>query len=196
MTKERRELDRFQGDCTPGAVNRPSEVLSSPACGSIISQPDEDRRWDATTWGFGLDYQLNDDIFFYGKVDKGYRSGGFEGRTSQPERTFEEEFVTTYEVGTKADWLDSRVRTNLSAFWSKYKDIQNTILLFSPGGITTDVVNSGTADIPGVEFELYTRLLPGLELNGTVGWFTLRYKTGPFSEGPPNFFSGNQNIAP
>jgi iron complex outermembrane receptor protein len=37
---------------------------------------------------------------------------------------FDEELVTSYEVGWKAGWLDGRVRTQLSAYYNEYENFQ------------------------------------------------------------------------
>src|SRR5690606_26502893 len=55
------------------------------------------------TWTAGLDFQANDDTLFYGKVTRGYKAGGF-NYAAPRQLTYEPEFVTSYELGMKADF--------------------------------------------------------------------------------------------
>ena len=51
------------------------------------------------------------------------------GRFSQSQVVpFGREDLTAYEIGAKTDWLNKRLRINVSGFFNKYKDIQLTVL--------------------------------------------------------------------
>jgi iron complex outermembrane receptor protein len=184
---EYREMDRTAWNnfatlgADPAVLPGVGEPLSTRA---LDCQPDD--RFDSVTWEAGLRYQVNDDLMTYGKASKGFRSGGFNGRASnalqcQP---FQEEFVTSYEVGTKSEWLDNRLRANLAAYIANYTDIQQTQLIPGAGNITT-VLNAGRAQISGGELELSALPIEGLELNGTLGVTLVRYKTGIRKDGSP-----------
>lgn len=107
-----------------------------------------DASWSAFTPKVTVEYQPADNLFLYGTVSRGFKSGGFNvGGMQQP---FEPEMIWNYEAGLKADWLDRRLRTNLSAFYYDYSDLQVTKVVNNV--ITT--VNAAAAMIRGVEGEI------------------------------------------
>jgi len=60
-------------------------------------------RYDAVSWLLGLDLQATEDLLLYVRASRGYRTGGFNGRATDPAqlRPFQEEFNTTYELGSR-----------------------------------------------------------------------------------------------
>jgi len=69
------------------------------------------------------------------------------------ELTFDPEFVTTYEVGFKADLLDNTARVSGAIFYSDYEDRQ-VAQFDSVGGIPTVITrNAGESEIKGAELE-------------------------------------------
>ena len=136
------------------------------------------------TWGAGLDFQVTDDAFTYLKVDKGFRAGGVNGRGSggifaAGGLTFDPEYLTMWEVGTKVDWLDNRLRTNLAVYTGRYTDVQTTIFIpLGPTSITSRG-NSGSARVTGGELEITALPAPGLQLRGGLGVNKFKWQTGP-----------------
>lgn len=112
------------------------------------------------TWRASLDYEIADGQRIYASYNKGFRSGGFNGRASGPTTLgpYEPETVDAYEIGLKADWLDRTLRTNLAAYYSKYNNKQEEIVQPSaPGSASpqeTVVRNASSATIWGIEAEL------------------------------------------
>ena len=112
------------------------------------------------TWRASLDYEIADGQRVYASYNKGFRSGGFNGRASGPSTLgpYNPETVDAFEVGLKADWLDRTLRTNISAYYSKYNNKQEEIVQPSaPGSASpqeTVVRNASSATIKGVEVEL------------------------------------------
>jgi iron complex outermembrane receptor protein len=163
------------GGCANGVPNTPA-----PGAPRTV-RPDLSGRWDYWTWHTGLEFQATDEMLLYGKAGTGYRSGGFNGRASNLEALaipFDEEYVTTYELGAKRDWLENRLRTNFALFYSKYKDRQVTELVPTTSGVSSVIVNSGSADVSGGELEAWYQALDPLRLSGSVGWNWFRDDTG------------------
>jgi iron complex outermembrane receptor protein len=112
------------------------------------------------TWRASLDYEIADGQRVYASYNKGFRSGGFNGRASGPTTLgpYNPETVDAFEVGLKADWLDKTLRTNISAYYSKYNNKQEEIVQPSaPGSASpqeTVVRNASSATIKGIEAEL------------------------------------------
>jgi iron complex outermembrane recepter protein len=117
--------------------------------------------WEQVAWKVGLNFSPTDDILTYASVSSGFKSGGFTLRIGRPEDIgpFDPERVITYEAGIKAEWLDGRLRTNISAFFNDYKDIQLAVpyLFIDSAGVYrngTAIRNAASAHISGFEFEV------------------------------------------
>ena len=114
--------------------------------------------FDKWSWRLGLNYSLDDNTFVYASASNGFKSGGFIGDvTTQAalERPYDEETLTAYEVGVKADISDT-LRWNTSAFYYDYRDIILAITLDGKEDeaglfINTNVSN---ADIYGIESDI------------------------------------------
>lgn len=84
----------------------------------------------APTWSFGLDWQINRDLFAYIVTRRGYRAGGINSPTFggllEPFQSFDPETVTDAEIGIRTDWRagQMRGRFNLSAFTGYYDKVQ------------------------------------------------------------------------
>lgn len=134
----------------------------------------------APTWTLGLDYQVNDNVFLYVTNRRGYRAAGYNQSGLSPYfagfETFAPEKVTDYEAGLKSNWRlgDMRGRFNISAYTSKYNNIQRSIFpgpnfdgdnnsANDPG---TLIINAAEATIKGVEFDTSITLVRGFTLSG------------------------------
>jgi iron complex outermembrane receptor protein len=187
-TEERREVltDTLGCSAAFGGCALVGVPLTPAAGAPRVRRPDFSDRWDRTTWLAGLEFRATDETFLYGKVSTGYRSGGFNGRAGSVLALgipFDEETVTSYEVGAKRDWLDDRLRTNLALFFLKYKDIQGGRIVFTTGGIATLIENTGSADVSGGELEVWAEPVSGLRTGGSLGWNWFRYTSGLLSGG-------------
>lgn len=101
------------------------------------------------TYHVGVEYDLTDDNFLYGKFDTGYKAGGFNSNAAGV-TSYEREEVKTFEIGSKNSLLNNMVRLNFSAFMSTFSNYQ-------ANQIVDDflvVFNTGSADIFGAESEL------------------------------------------
>jgi iron complex outermembrane receptor protein len=156
-------------------VNTPSNPLNGPS-----QCPRKFKESFAEPSGLlSLDYQATDNIFAYAKVSYGYRTGGFNfrgGVTADSFAPFDPETVTEYEVGTKLDLLDRRIRLNVSAYHDDYNDVQVTGIFYGvndvPVGITS---NAAKAKIDGLEAEIRVQPTTSLTLTAAIGWTDARY---------------------
>src|SRR3546814_15150582 len=62
------------------------------------------------------------------------------------------------------------VRTNVSAFLAKYKDIQRTTSLIFEGLVVTGNFNAAAATLYGTQVDVLLRLLPGFDLQGSYSY--------------------------
>ena len=117
-----------------------------------------------------FDYHILPDSMVYAQVATGYKGGGINPRPAAANEftTFKPEDLTAYEVGTKNQFLDNKVRVNADIFAEDYKDLQTPLV--PPGSAGSIYVNTGHEMIYGTEFEVDATPLPGLQINSSAGW--------------------------
>ena len=123
-------------------------------------------------------YDLSEQTNVYGKIVRGYKTGGFNTRASSFDsfdRGFDEETLLSYEAGVKSELWDQRLRVNAAVFRSDYDDIQINVQSDPSDPSRTDVLNAGKATVEGAELELTVLPLPGLEVVAKYGYLNGRY---------------------
>jgi iron complex outermembrane recepter protein len=157
-------------------------------------------KFDDPSWLASLDYQMTPDVLVYGKVARGFRGGGHQGRANTPTivssfEPFRPETVTEYEAGLKSQFMDRRVTLNLAAFYDNYQDVQRTVLLINPQGFAYSLTsNAATARLYGLEAESAWRLTDALTVSGSLGYLNAKYKA--FQDAALGDRSGEQWPAP
>jgi iron complex outermembrane receptor protein len=121
--------------------------------------------------------QATRDLMIYGSAAKGYRAGGFNNGVNPTSPNFgvlpfENEEVWTYETGFRSELLNRRLRLNVSAFYSDYKNLQ---ISASQGGVYILIANVAKARIRGIEAEASAVLFDGLTIGGTLGILDSKY---------------------
>lgn len=133
---------------------------------------------DALTYNLSVDFKASDDLLLYATTRKGYNAGGFNPNINDPDlEVVRPEFITDYEAGLKADWSlgGMPVRTNLSTFYAKYKDIQRTTSLVFDNLIVTGNFNAAEATIYGGQIEVLARPVEPLTLQASYGYLHTKY---------------------
>eukprot|EP01037_Dinobryon_pediforme_P012148 gene12148-12234_t len=115
------------------------------------------------TFHIGLDYTVAPHSLLYAKFDTGYKPGGFNSNGSAPSVPYGSETVSTFEIGSKNRFLDSRLQFNVDAFYSDYKGYQASQFTQALNG-AAGVQNIGNAKIYGAEMQV-------VALFGTGGQF-------------------------
>lgn len=146
----RREYDAFTSVYLLGAD--PSTAMNTPV-------PDESVKFDKVTYRASLDHRFSDEVMAYASFNTGFKSGGFNVPTPGA-APFLPESLEAYELGTKLDLFDRRVRLNVAGFYYDYKDIQVQKYV----DVTIGTVNGGAAVSYGIDADLTTILAPGLQL--------------------------------
>lgn len=173
---DRKTLDLASTSAGNCALSVGTPLARLPNTNCLVSQARTD---SAVSYLASLDYKIGSNVLVYAKTSKGYRAGGFNLRGTTPSTfgPFQPESVTDYEIGLKSEFLDRRVRFNVSAFHSDYTDIQRGVLVSNGlGGVATTTINAGKARINGLEAELTARPTGGLELSATLGITDAKYK--------------------
>jgi iron complex outermembrane receptor protein len=144
--------------------------------------------FNKVTWDVGIDHKFGDHVLGYFTASTGYRAGGFNGRAQTPaqEVPFRPETVMNYEVGLKNNFMlgGARVTIDAAAYWSKYKDIQRTIVINfaqpgQPAVVGTNEVNAAAATIKGVEFEMSAQITRDFEAHAHYSYTHARYNSFP-----------------
>lgn len=159
-----------------------NEVLPlGPEGGLLVSNAprytDErsDELWSGT---LTLSYFPSDAHMIYGRYARGTKSGGFNleplPAPVPPDRGFDNEYLDNYEVGFKTEWLENRLRFNLTAFISNYYDLQRADLIpleIAPGvvGNTRTIRNAAEVEVKGGEALLEFEPAEGLRLRASYG---------------------------
>jgi iron complex outermembrane receptor protein len=132
------------------------------------------RKWTAWTPRFVANWRPAEDQLYYASYSKGFKSGGFND-LSVINPPFDPEFVKSYEIGAKTEWLDSRLRLNASAFYYDYTDLQVSVFASLGAVTTTFTTNAAEATVQGVELELQARPFRNLELAAAVSYLDATY---------------------
>jgi len=115
------------------------------------------------------------DIMIYGSWSKGYKTGGWTTRLTNPQGAvapgFNEEKATTIEAGVKSSLLDRHLQVNLAAFTTAYDGVQLNIQI----GTSPTIANAGAARIKGLELEVVAVPVRGLTINGALGYIDAHY---------------------
>jgi iron complex outermembrane receptor protein len=110
----------------------------------------------------------------YGFWTKGFRSGGYNMRHTAvlvPNASFDQEELTTFEVGLKKDFADGRVRLNAAAFHNSIDDMQREVNLSDPVvGVVQLIQNTANATITGFDAEIGWSITDSLFLQSSVGY--------------------------
>ena len=146
--------------------------LQSPAFGnndavflSASSDYEASRTFNNTSPRLNVAYAMSDTTNVYATYSEGWKAGSFDPRganfsTPAVEQGFEDETLTSFEVGLKTTWLDGRAVTNIAIFMSDYEDMQipGSVGVDSDGDGANDsfvgtVTNAAKAEINGIEIE-------------------------------------------
>lgn len=139
------------------------------------------KSWDNVGWKLGLDYEIAPNQMVYASWARGFKSGGFTGRigvAADGDTPYGPEKLDTFELGLKADFLDRRLRTNLSLFYTNYRDMQVAQIYFdSDTNVQGNrILNAAKSEIKGFELEVQAVPVDGLTLRGSLAYLDTKYK--------------------
>ncbi len=152
-------------------------------------------------WRVSADYRFSPAALAYATVSTGFKGGGvsarpFTARQAQ-EGTFGPETVLNYELGLKTDLFDRKVRFNVAAFLSKYKEIQ---LPFADctafgGGPCGVRANAGDATFKGIELELAASPTTGFDIDASLSYLDTKWKSGSIAAAVGTSINENDPVA-
>lgn len=143
-----------------------------------------DENWQAWTPSVSLRKQFSPQVMAYASVNRGFKSGGFNGRANTiadtQQAVFDPEFVWTYEFGLKMRSEDNRLQANIAAYHSDYSDFQARVSeVVDPDSptpsFTFPVLNAAELNISGIEFEGVALLGEGTRLSTQIAYMDASY---------------------
>jgi iron complex outermembrane receptor protein len=110
----------------------------------------------------------------YGTVQTGAKAGGFDTRANNPDDfEFEDETVTSYEIGSKFTLNDGSADLNVALFNMQFKDLQTSVYDGSTGFF---VQNGAKANSVGLEVDGRWMFADNWMLSGNLGWLDFEWK--------------------
>lgn len=167
------------------------ETTSTISVGGVIPTPDIDDRDNATVYTTSAKYRFNDDLMVYASVGSSWRPGvhvigNFSVNLTPREQGFinlQPEESTSYETGLKAQFLDRRVRFNLSlyrqdfdnyvyrgnqVYFVNYRRVTPTIVVPEVGAF--NFVAAVPAQVDGVEAEVSWQISRRWSVGGNISY--------------------------
>lgn len=195
-TRETKDIDlrRVQNQGQANFSNpdwwKPGSVSSALVANAV---QDERNTWSDWTYDLTPEYQISDNARVYLRYAYGFRSGGYNtGATSQETvATVNPEYLTSYELGVKSEWLDGRLNANAALFYYDYEDIQLNIVSAVNNQTVSRLANGAEGEAYGAEFELEAVPVQNLHLNFALG--LLHTEFTDYTSGN-NDYSGNKFV--
>jgi iron complex outermembrane receptor protein len=162
----------------PRCVNTENMFIAFPG-GARVDIPTAQR---AKIWTprFAVNYAPNDDTLLFASATKGFKSGGWNARgtSANTNLPFDPETVWSYEAGIKSEFLDNRLRVNLTGFWLDVNALQTGTAFNDPitNAITFITQNFADYENKGVELEVSAVPVRGLNIYANLGYQKDKYK--------------------
>ena len=133
------------------------------------------KQWRNVSESASLNYAWTPDINSYLRFATAFKSGAY--NASEPTATpLDPEKIKDFELGTKSDLLNHRLRLNGSVFYYDYKDLQ-VGQINNTGSII--YANAASAKIYGLEALVAVEPIDNLELQLGGTWLHARYEQFP-----------------
>lgn len=127
----------------------------------------EERSEEELTPSVNLRYKFDGGNMAYASISQGTKAGGFDSRSNvDKDFQFEDESVTSYEIGAKLTLDDGAADLNVALFMMKFDDLQTSIFDGSTGFF---VKNGGKSTTLGMEVDGRWRFAENWMLSGSMG---------------------------
>lgn len=127
---------------------------------------------------FAVEYAVNDDAMIFVSATRGFKSGGWNARGTAADliQAFSPEKIWSYEAGIRTEWMDNRLRLNVTGFYSDVSDYQIPSGFNSGGGITFITKNFADLKVTGLELEASASLTEAFNVYVTLGLQDAEYR--------------------
>ena len=169
---------RYDDDDRENTTLTPTAYLPNvPGFPAGFTGEKRSQSWDEWQPKLTWRYKPTDTLSYYASVSRGFRSGGFNqtgvGAVAFSEGflgvgdTFDAEVVDTVEGGVKGQFMDGRMRANLSVFKSRAEGTY--FFIFLATNSTQNLGNFNEVEYQGFELDLAARMTDNLSLNFGYG---------------------------
>jgi iron complex outermembrane recepter protein len=141
-------------------------INGSPPIGPAI----QNSQTEKPTWRVSLDHKFTSDVLGFVSYNRGLKSGVYNAQVYTAPAVLPET-LDAYEIGTKTEWLDHRLKANASVYLYNYKDIQ-VVEFFD--GVQEDT-NAAKARIYGLDLDLAASPFSGFLIQGSFSYIHGRY---------------------
>jgi iron complex outermembrane receptor protein len=146
-----------------------NDFVPAPNTTSTTVTPENE--WDDVDYRLTADYDITDNHMVYATASKAFRAGAYsytigDNTTGAVQMAafaagvtdpfVDPESVENAEVGMRTEWLDGRLRVNLTYFDMTYSDRQAPVQVLDPStpvGFRIVIQNTGDVDLDGFELE-------------------------------------------
>ena len=167
---------RYAEDDKDLTVTRFGQTFDSPIEGGRFTVKDSNS-WDAWLPEISLTYTTAANNTIYGRLARGYKPGGYTGEgAGNPADaivSFDPEFSTSFEVGSKMVLSEGRARLNIAAHYTEYEDLQTQQFVQVEPTRPPDnfVVNATEGTVAyGIEADFEARLTESLKVFGNYAF--------------------------
>ena len=155
-----------------GFIDHPDDFL----VGQVPFSEKTNDKWDNFSPMAVLTYNITDDTSTYFKVSQGWKSGGFNAEAPSAaiaQISYDEETVTSLELGLKSRLMDDRLQVNLAVFQNEIEDLQLSEV--DPATFYSTISNAGESTVKGAEVELLFAVSPNLTASFNYGYLDAEY---------------------
>ncbi|MBD1581135.1 TonB-dependent receptor [Pseudoalteromonas sp. S16_S37] len=132
-----------------------------------------EKSWRVFSPLVGVQYNHSADAMVFFNATRGFKSGGFNGVANTPvsARPFEPEYLTSYELGMRSQWLNNKLRVNSTAFLLKHKDMQlRGGESNEDSGVEIFIDNVGNTQTKGIELEVEALVTRTLNVSASLSY--------------------------
>jgi iron complex outermembrane recepter protein len=183
-----------------------------PVVGPPVSDTGSQTEHPVTPKG-GLSYKLDESNMVYATAAKGFRIGGYNPRVGAPcatdpnfpgyQKDYGSDSVWSYEIGSKNELFDHKLRLSTSVYYIDWKNIQQSVALATCG--FGYVANLGKAESKGFDLQADMAVTRDFLLGLSVGYNDAKFtqtvqavaagSLPPTSAPSPNLVTNGDHIA-
>lgn len=179
------DLKRFQATgvttATPQIFSDPSKWwLLSGVTGATVAQnvkQNASNSWSDWSYDLTPEYRIAENQRAYFHFARGFRGGGYNTSVNVQADTnvLNPEYLTSYELGYKSEWLEGRLNFNANVFHYDYKDMQINYVVSSATGPSSQLKNAAEGSANGAEIEIEALPISNLRIKGGFGWLATNF---------------------
>jgi iron complex outermembrane receptor protein len=167
--------------------NRDPRVIGNPAGAPAGQDFSQSRNIDNLSWTFGLENQINPNLFAYAVTRRSYKNGGYNGASvplvgfsdeiPNGGNAYRDEKITDVEAGVKfAGFVGTMpARLNLAAYYSWVDNSQRAAFIIAGGGPVVATVNVPKAEVYGFELDGQIDPVDWLQIGGSAVYTSARF---------------------